>query len=274
MTHETGNKITKIDYIEAGKQNTNTPKVILFHSSVAGAKQWRKLMTLLSDHFHVISINMFGYGNTPPWTTRNTQSFKDQAMLAAQFIGTDDKIIFIGHSFGGSVAMKAASIFSENVSKLVLVEPNPFYLLKQHDRIDGFTDIDNIRKKVQALGEVENWNDAAHLFADYWNGEGSWEQMPDDRKAKFITGLQQTHFEWDALFNETATLNEWVEQLPSDTSVIWAKDTVLSIRELMSLFKKAAPLWNFIKTEDGGHMLPLTRPKIVNTIILKLLRDT
>lgn len=273
MTHEMGNKITKVDYIEAGENNTGTPKIILFHSSVAGAKQWRKLMVLLSDHFHVIAINMFGYGNTPPWTVRNTQSFKDQAMLAAQFIGSNDDIIFIGHSFGGSVAMKAASIFSDNVSKLVLIEPNPFYLLKQHNRMDGFADIDNIRKKVQALGEANKWEDAAHLFANYWNGEGSWEDTPKDRRIKFIDGLKQTHFEWDALFNEKTSLQQWSEQLPQNTTVFSAKDTAFSIKELMSLLANSAPHWKFIEIDHGGHMLPLTRPNFINPIILDIVRD-
>lgn len=267
-------KIIKVDYIQAGQNNPNPQKVIMFHSSVAGAKQWRKLMDCLSEHYHVIAINMFGYGDTPQWTTRNTQSYKDQAMLAEQFIDEGDKnVIFIGHSFGGSVAMKAASIFSSNVEKLVLIEPNPFYLLKQNGRDKGFVEINTIKESVQALGEDNKWDEAAMLFSDYWNGENSWNNTPEHRKIKFIHGLQQTHFEWDALFNEETSLTQWVEELPLNTHVIYAKDTVFSIKELMSLFMSAAPKWNFTEVEHGGHMLPLTRPNFINPIISKILRD-
>lgn len=247
----------------------------MFHSSVAGAKQWRKLMDHISDQYHVIAINMFGYGATPPWQERNTQSYKDQAMLAAQFIEPDDKnIIFIGHSFGGSVAMKAALLFSDNVEKLLLIEHNPFYLLKQNGRDEGFNDINNIKESVQELGEANKWDKAAKLFSDYWNGQGSWENTPEHRKVKFIHGLKQTHFEWDALFNEQTSLTQWVDGLPKKTNVIYAKDTVLSIHEIISLFKNAAPLWNFTEVDYGGHMLPLTRPDFINPIILKILQDT
>lgn len=267
------NKIINIDYIEAGKINTNAPKVILFHSSVAGARQWRKLMVHVSDEFHTIAINMFGYGDTTPWKTRNTQSFKDQALLASQFIKEGDDVIFIGHSFGGSVAMKAASIFNKNVSKLILIEPNPFHLLEQHGRLDGFDNINSIRTIVQALGEAGNWGKAAHLLSDYWNGEGSWDATPTTRKETFIHGLQQTHYEWDAIFKEHTSLDQWVNNITSSIDVIHAKDTVLAIKELMSLLASAAPKWNFIEAEYGGHMIPLTRPDYINPIILKLLRD-
>lgn len=267
-------KIVKVDYIEAGTHNTNSPKVILFHSSVAGAKQWRKLMAHVSEEFHTIAINMFGYGETPSWTTRNTQSFKDQALLATQFIEEGDDVIFIGHSFGGSVAMKAATLFSKNVKKLILIEPNPFYLLVQNDRLDGFENINNIKNIVQAHGEAGDWEKAAQQFSDYWNGEGSWKKTPSQQKLKFIHGLQQTHFEWDAIFNEETSLDQWVNSLTSSVDVILAKDTVFAIKELMSLLASSAPKWNFIEVEHGGHMIPLTRPDFINPIILNLLRDT
>lgn len=127
------------DFIEAGSGE----KVILVHSSVAGAKQWRSLMETLSNDFHVIAINLFGYGNTRVWefgygNTRvweddGKQRLKDQAELIEPFLPTGtDKISIVGHSFGGSVAMKAAAMFKTKVRRLILIEPNPFYLLKKY----------------------------------------------------------------------------------------------------------------------------------------------
>ena len=51
-----------IDYVEAGQG----PTVLLLHSSVSGNRQWRALMTALSDRYHVIAPNLIGYGQTSP----------------------------------------------------------------------------------------------------------------------------------------------------------------------------------------------------------------
>jgi pimeloyl-ACP methyl ester carboxylesterase len=53
-----------VDYLEAG----SGPCVVLAHSSVAGARQWRRLMAELKDSFHLRAVNLFGYGGTPPWS--------------------------------------------------------------------------------------------------------------------------------------------------------------------------------------------------------------
>ena len=108
-----------VDFIEAGQGET----VVLVHSSVAGARQWRSLMDTLSSDYHVVAINLFGYGRTTKWDGNRDQSLLDQAKLVEHVLPTgEDRISLVGHSFGGSVAMKAAAILQERVRKLVLIE--------------------------------------------------------------------------------------------------------------------------------------------------------
>jgi pimeloyl-ACP methyl ester carboxylesterase len=64
----------KADFLEAG----SGPVVMLVHSSVSGARQWRRLMDELKDDFHVRAVNLYGYGRTPPWLTDAPQSLDDQ----------------------------------------------------------------------------------------------------------------------------------------------------------------------------------------------------
>ena len=46
----------KVDYLEAGSSG---PLVMLVHSSVSGARQWRRLMDDLKDQFRVRAVNLF-----------------------------------------------------------------------------------------------------------------------------------------------------------------------------------------------------------------------
>ena len=50
--------------------------------------------------------------------------------------------------------------------------------------------------------------------------------MTDDRKAKFARALVPNFHEWDAVMNEIVSFAEWQRDLPSDTTVVSAKDTV------------------------------------------------
>ena len=121
----------KADFLEAG----SGPVVMLVHSSVSGARQWRRLMDELRDEFHVRAVNLYGYGKTPPWLSDAPQTLDDQARLVETPLPRNaDTVCLVGHSFGGSVAMKLAALLSDRVTKLVLLETNPFYLLEQQGR--------------------------------------------------------------------------------------------------------------------------------------------
>jgi pimeloyl-ACP methyl ester carboxylesterase len=120
------------DFLEAGSVGRG---VILVHASVSGARQWRRLVDDLKGTFRLRAVNLFGYGKTPAWPNLAVQSLDDQAKLVESALPADaDQICLVGHSFGGSVAMKAAERLGGRVSKLILIETNPFYLLAQAGR--------------------------------------------------------------------------------------------------------------------------------------------
>lgn len=259
----------EVDFIEAGQGD----RVILIHSSVSGARQWRSLMGALASGAHVLAINLFGYGATRPWTADRPQTLEDQARLIEPFLPRDGgKISLVGHSFGGSVAMKAALLFKDQVRRLVLVEPNPFYLLDRHDRPEAYAEAVSLRDTIKAHGQVGSWETAAESFANYWAGAGSWDAMPEDRRSKFATALQPNFHEWDAVMNEQTSLSEWRAALPPDTTVVSAADTTNSISGIVEVLQENAPSWNYERVGQGGHMAIVSNPDLVNPIVIKGLR--
>ena len=143
----------KIDYTEDG----NGQIIVLLHSSISSNQQWRLLVGALRDRFHVLAINLFGYGKTSPWTENSTQSLFDQAKLVIEICSKwQYPISIIGHSFGGSVGLKVASILRHQVKGLVLLEPNPFYLLNQHGRIGAYKECLELRDFIKNLEQREN----------------------------------------------------------------------------------------------------------------------
>jgi pimeloyl-ACP methyl ester carboxylesterase len=257
-----------VDFLEAG---TGT-SVILVHSSVSGARQWRRLMDDLKSDFHVRAVNLFGYGKTPAWPNETPQTLDDQARLVEAAIPEGaDKICLVGHSFGGAVAMRTAARLGSRVSKLVLLEANPFHLLKQAGRTDAFAEAAALRNVIKSYGAEGQWTKAAEHFADYWNGPGAWSAMSADRRATFAEAIKPNFFEWDAVMDQTP-IEEWARTLPAQTMVVSDPNTVRPARELTELFHNACPWWTFKEVPAGGHMAPLTRPDLVNPIVSAFLR--
>jgi pimeloyl-ACP methyl ester carboxylesterase len=178
----------KVDYLETGSSG---PVVMLVHSS-AGARQWRRLMDDLKDQCRVRAVNLFGYGKTLSWPAEATQTLSDQARLVEAALPPDaGEIYLVGHSFGGSVAMKVAARLACRIARLVLLETNPFYLLAQTGRMDAFAEAVELRNYIKKFGALGEWATAAEKFADYWNGAGTWRKMSFDRRIAFSEALSR-----------------------------------------------------------------------------------
>jgi pimeloyl-ACP methyl ester carboxylesterase len=257
-----------VDFLEAGAG----PLVVLLHSSVSGARQWRRLIDALKADHHVRAVNLFGYGETPPWPNERPQSLDDQARLVEAALPANvESFSLVGHSFGGSVAMKLATRLPGRVTRLVLLEANPFYLLRQAGETDAFAEASALRDCIKKFGALGQWSVAAERFADYWGGAGSWGDMSPERRAAFVEALRPNYFEWDAVMHESTPVAQWARLLPRATLLVSDPHTVAPIRAIDSLLRRACPFWTYREIAEGGHMAPLTRPDVVNPIVRSFL---
>jgi pimeloyl-ACP methyl ester carboxylesterase len=256
-----------IDYTDDGQGQT----VVLIHSSVSANRQWRALTESLKDRYRVLAINLFGYGKTSRWPGTSPQSLYAQAQLVLALCEEAvTPIHLVGHSFGGSVALKTASILGPRVGNLILLEPNPFNLLKQNGRPQAFLESRALRDHVKCFGSLGDWPKVAQRFADYWLGDGSWDSMPERRRDAFVDSLPPNFHEWDAVMEEETTIDEWMT-LTARTLLVSDAATRRPIREIAEIFAKACTHWTFRTVTGGGHMAPLTHPDLINPIVREFL---
>ena len=261
---------TQVDFLEAG----SGPVVILVHSSVSGARQWRGLIDDLKGHFRVRAVNLFGYGKTPPWPAEARQTLTDQARLVEGAIPAGaEEIYLVGHSFGGAVAMKVAARLLGRVAKLVLLEPIPFRLLAQAGRMDAFAEAMNLRNVIKKYGVLGEWATAAEKFADYWTGAGTWREMSSDRRIAFSEALKPNLFEWDAVMDDRTPVEEWAAVLPRATLLAFDPGGAPPTREIAAILRRSCPGWTFAEVWGAGHMAPLTRPDLINPLVCSFLES-
>ena len=261
------NKLDEVDYFEAGVG----PTVVLLHATATGARQWKNIINGYKDKFHFVAVNLIGYGNTPKWESDHTQRLSDQVSLFEKIPPIKNgRFSIIAHSFGGSVALMAALRFHNVIDKLVLIEPNPFYLLKQAGLLKAYNESLLIQKKIKNHYR-NDWEKAVQFFANYWNGEGSWDRYTNDQKEKFSEILKPNFHEWDAVLNETISIEKFNQVLPKNTTFVSALDTVFSIKEITKLFMSHCKTWKFESIQSGGHMAIIKKPDQVLPIIIKAL---
>lgn len=245
------------------------PLVVLLHSSVSGRRQWRALTALLEDRFRVVALDLIGYGGTPPWTEPRPQELSDQAALVhavAEEAGAP--LALVGHSFGASVALCAAAELGDRLTGLILLEPNPFSLLRETGAAE-YEEAAALRDAVKSAGDAGAWAAAAERFADYWNGAGTWAAMSAERRDAFARALPPNYHEWDAVM--AAPAQRYVAAVSAATHVVTARDTVAPIAAIAAALERLRPDWRFARVDRGGHMAPLTAPELVNPLVVAAL---
>ena len=257
----------EIEYGDAGEG----PAVVLVHCSVSGIRQWRSLTELLADRYGVRALHLYGYGATTPWPGRETQTLEAQARLVvAACDGLAEPVSLVGHSFGGTVALKAATLLGARVGGMVLIEPNPMHLLAQHGRDGEYAEVCALRDHVKHFGARGDWEAVAERFADYWVGDGTWNEMPAERRAAFAALLPPNFHEWDAAMGERTTVAD-LAGIECRTLVMSDPATRRPIRAIAEILAEARPDWTFRDIPAGGHMAPVTRPDLVNPMIREFL---
>lgn len=256
-----------IDYAEVG----SGPAVLLLHSSAAGNRQWRKLMEERAAKNRLVAINLFGYGATTPWPNERALTLDDEANLVAAVAHfVPDPFVLIGHSLGGAVAAAAIQRLGDRVSKLILIEPILFYLLERHGEPEAFAEIDAIRRKFVEFGARSEWDQAARLFIDYWNGHGAWDAINDERRERILHILPPLVHEWGMIGADAPPLERWAS-IKAPVHYFHAADTRFSARALAALLQREIPHWKFHTVAAGGHTAPIARPDLVNPIVARIL---
>jgi pimeloyl-ACP methyl ester carboxylesterase len=253
-----------IEYKEAG----HGPAVILIHSTGTGLGQWRKLMDALAPRYRAVAYNRFGYGETSPWPNTRPQTIADQAELAVAVADyVDGPVHLVGHSFGGSVAMKAARALGDRVLSVALLEPNPFHLLQQHGRAVAYEEACALRDLVTVNARRGQWERAAEGFVDYWSAPGTWASMGPERQAAFLKVLPSNVHEWETMESETDNVLTFAP-FADRTLVVTARDTVAPIRHISDIMRNCLSGLQLVQIPEGGHMAPVTRPDMVNPLVI------
>ncbi|MFL2801628.1 MAG: alpha/beta hydrolase [Paracoccaceae bacterium] len=250
------------------------PLVVLFHSTASSLKQWNSLINMLKSDFEIIAVNLIGYGLTNKWTENNKQqNLIDHVKLVEPLIRNyKGKVNFIGHSFGGSVAIRAALEYKKKLNNLILLEPNAFFILDKKQHSSSYNIAHSFGKKIYEAQKKSNWNNFAKIFLEFWVGIGSWEKMTPKQQHNFLLVIPNIYYEAQSIFNEKMDLKE-LNNFQKNIFFINAKNTNFISKEIKRVFISILPEIIHTEIEEGDHMAPIKYPEIINPLIYQHLKN-
>lgn len=128
----------------------DAPAVVLVHGIGAkGARDWTGLMSALAPDFHVISFDLPGFGRSSKgneqYTPKNYAAF---VRHVAQQRVHKRPFFLVGHSLGGAIALRYATLYPEDVRALVLADVPGILHHLAYSRYLGHLGIDHFMPKI------------------------------------------------------------------------------------------------------------------------------
>ena len=100
--------------------------ILLLHGGGAHAHWWGHIAPFFRNGYRVAAMDLSGMGDSGDRPENNSTFRAEEAYAVVRDAGLGDRIYLVGHSFGGVMAMRFASLFSEMLAGLVIAD-SPLY---------------------------------------------------------------------------------------------------------------------------------------------------
>lgn len=95
--------------------------VLFLHGWLGSWRYWMPTMDVIADHFRTYSFDFWGFGHSEKTKMQGTiPNYSDQVIRFLDKMGID-RVMLVGHSMGGMVAIKTAINYPERISRVAAV---------------------------------------------------------------------------------------------------------------------------------------------------------
>lgn len=236
---------------------------LLLHCTLAHSGAWSGVMARLSDRLAMRAPDLPGHGRTDLDPDRLPQ---EQALADALALPHADRPAHvIGHSFGGTVALRLAVEAPERVASLTLVDPVLFALLAETDPGAYAAEMAEAGP-ARARMAAGDWEGAAEAFLARW---GTGAPPSPAQRAAMVAGMP---FVWrseaEIAIPETATLDAArLRRIAVPTLVVTGAASPASIGAIAEGLARVIPNLRRVEIPGAGHMVPITHPDAVSAAI-------
>ena len=241
------------------------PTVVCLHSSMSHGGQWRALVNRLENDFDVPTPNLLGYSGV---NFDRQLCLEDEVKAVMQQIeNVNGPVHLVGHSFGGAVSLRLASMYPQRVASLTVYEPVWFSLLFEDGVSNAETmEIDRIQKTLASDTQFGRLR-GAQEFIDYWAGGDGWSHLSAQQQDRLASLSSKVAAEFGALMAAAPATQE-LRKLDIPVRLLCGTNTRDSARRISELLAEIVPGVEYCRMDGMAHMAPVTNADDVNPLIV------
>jgi pimeloyl-ACP methyl ester carboxylesterase len=256
----------RVAWREAGRGEP----ALLLHCALAHSGAFGPLMARLGDRLAMRALDLPGHGGTDWDPARDIQ---DQAVGdALAMLAETGPAHVVGHSFGGTVALRLAGEVPGRVRSLTLIEPVMFAFLADAGDPAYEAEI-AVQAGFHAAAGAGDWRTAADLFLARWGNAGGLASLPA-AQAGYILDRMPTIVASEAaiLRSEGRKLHlEDLQGLTMPVLLIEGAESPAVVGAILDAIAGVLPQACRVTVPGAGHMLPVTHPDAVSGALRDLL---
>jgi pimeloyl-ACP methyl ester carboxylesterase len=183
---------------------------------------------------------------------------------------------FVGHSYGGAVALRLAQGLVPNLQSMTLFEPVAFHLLPStHSAVSIVRAVaECVSREVSAARKVASGSSvelarkllsATQVFVDFWSGPGAFDKLDEKRQLFMSALLPKVVLDFQALLEDPLKLAK-LHTLDVPTCLIGGRFSPQCSHQLLHVLEGVLPDVE-LHWVPAGHLAPVTDAVRVNPLI-------
>jgi pimeloyl-ACP methyl ester carboxylesterase len=246
-------------------------RALFIHCTMGRAASWAGVQAALLDKLAMTAFDRPGHGKSARW--RGAGGARGLHDITTQIAGSliDKRADVIGHSYGGTVALRLAMERPDKVRALVLIEP---VLLAAARESAGFDAYLATIAGVEAALAAGDRHAAAARFNDMVSPEAPWSGLPE-RTREGLAALIHLIVEEAAVLTEDGAgllAPGRLEALRQPVLLIEGSLSPPLLRQVNAVLAARLGQVTRVVVAGAGHMLPVTHPDSVAAEIAAFLK--
>lgn len=223
--------------------------VLLEAGGGAGMSDWDPVFNLIAEHATVIRYSRVGNGKSTAIKRHFTSN--DYAGYASELLvklNTKQPVIFVAHSYGGSIARDFAAEYPQQIKALLMLDPS-----SEHDvDIMRAIDLEKGNREIAQIKLDDMANGMSNQYLDFWSKR----PLPDYPQIKDIP----------------VTVIASVRKIKNPANLFFTDQGRKMWGELWQSWAYAFPQGKAVLTEISGHFVQADEPELVVNELLALLQ--
>ena len=265
-------------YCIRGTETGNSPIIVLHDRPGSSVRNYARFFRYLENDHRVIYYDPRGSGNSE---VKSALSHYTVAELVRELdavrrtIARAERVILIGHGFGGALAQHYAVAHPEAVDRMILLSPLPANGYRLEAVPSFFSEL--LDAVLKAGIPPSDPAEANVWIQNYWKKSAA-DQLRDPTKASLLPEPEGSFGTSRAfvtsLASETRNYHAIMRRLTVMTLIVYGGlETEYSREEHQVALHKAIKHSTLIKLEESGHWSFLEQPKRVERLITRFLSN-